>query len=121
MKIANPVAVLGEQAAVDYLKKKKYSIIDRNFRQGYGEIDIIALFDQTLVFIEVKTRSSGQFGNIRESITPWKLKTLTKTCEYYKLIHRSLPDRLRIDAIFVVVSQNNQIDSIEHVENITGF
>ena len=57
MKISNPTAVIGEDIAVNYLKKKGYKIIERNFRKGYGEIDIIALKKNVLVFVEVKTRT----------------------------------------------------------------
>jgi putative endonuclease len=50
MRIVNPIAVLGEEAACRYLKNKGYSILERNFRKSYGEIDIIAVFRETLVF-----------------------------------------------------------------------
>ena len=52
----------GEELATKYLRKRKYKIIKRNYRCPYGEIDIIALDGKSLVFIEVKTRSSTTFG-----------------------------------------------------------
>lgn len=121
MKIVNPVAKEGEDLAVDYLLKKGYKILDRNFRKGYGELDIIAIdpTTKTLVFIEVKTRTSDSFGSPLESITSWKLKTLIKTAQFYKITHRGLPESLRIDAISVELNYNGP--KIEHLQNITGF
>lgn len=119
MKIVNPIAVIGENLAVEYLRKKGYKIIDRNFRKRYGEIDIIALSGDTLVFIEVKTRKSLSYGMPLESITSRKLREITNTAEYYILTHSKLPKLLRIDAISVLLNKENNIDTIEHVENIS--
>lgn len=120
MRIANPTARLGEDAACNFLKKLGYKIIDRNFRVGYGEIDIIAIDNNVLVFVEVKTRSSDNFGTPFEAITPWKLRPLIRTAQFYKQTHKNLPDSLRIDAIGVKVI-GADIESIEHIKNITGF
>lgn len=124
MKIANPLAKRGEDKAVLFLNKKGYKIIERNFRKGYGEIDIIAVDkrdkNHILVFVEVKTRTSEQYGTPFESITPWKLKTLIKTAQFYKLIHKNLPDSMRIDALSVSIDSDGK-ELIEHLENITGF
>lgn len=119
MKIANPLAVKGEDIACDYLKKQGYKIIERNFRKGYGEIDIVALDGSVLVFVEVKTRTSDLFGPPLEAITPWKIRTLVKTAQYYKLLHSKLPDSLRLDAIGIDFFSGNS-PQIEHVKNITG-
>ena len=117
MKIVNPTAKKGEELAVSYLRKNGYKIIERNFRKGYGEIDIVAIHENTLVFIEVKTRTSNSFGSPLESITPWKLESLIKTAEFYKMIHPQLPDSLRIDAVSVILL-NGQVKNIEHIKNI---
>jgi putative endonuclease len=118
MKVADPVAKKGEDLASNYLKKKGYKIIERNFRQGYGEIDIIATHKDTLVFVEVKTRRNKSFGTPLESITPWKLKALVKTAMFYKSINPILPELLRIDALSVVLKKDGMFE-IEHVENIS--
>ncbi len=121
MKIVNPTAILGEDAAANFLKKKGYLILERNFRKGYGEVDIIGIKDNTLVFIEVKTRSSSYFGTPLEAITPRKLRILIRGANYYKyVLHPELPDDMRIDAVGVVV-KGQTIQSIEHVENISAF
>lgn len=119
MKISNPVAVLGENYAVTFLQKKGYKIIDRNYRKRYGEIDIIGLKNNTLVFFEVKTRKSSQYGTALEAITPWKLRELKRMAEFYSLTHPRLPQCLRIDAIGIYLNIENKVSTIEHVENIT--
>ena len=120
MKISNPLGVLGEDAACDYLVRKGYKIIERNWRKSHTEIDIIAIQGSTLVFVEVKARSSDSFGNPFESIPPWKVKNLVKTAQFYKLLNPKLPEDLRIDAVGVFV-ENGRIEKIEHLENISGF
>ena len=120
MKIVNPIAKLGEDKACEFLKKIGFKIIERNFRKGYGEIDIIAINKNTLVFVEVKTRTSSQFGTPLEAITYWKLKSIIKTAQFYKMVHPRLPDSLRIDAISVVL-HGGETEKIEHIKNISGF
>jgi len=122
MKISNPTARIGEGIAAKYLQNKGYKIIERNFRKGYGEIDIIVTYKgKLLVFVEVKTRKSTDFGDPLEAITYSKLKTLTKTAEFYKSLHRNLPQQLRIDAISILLNLENKVEKIEHIENISPF
>lgn len=125
MKIVNPTAKLGEDLACEYLKKLGFKILERNYRKTYGEIDIIALdssagSEQVLTFVEVKTRTSSQFGSPLESITPWKLRSLTKTAQYYKISHKNLPEALRIDAVAIEL-EGDKVAKIELTRNISGF
>ena len=120
MRISNPTAKFGEDKTCDYLKKLGFKIIERNFRKGYGEIDIIATHKDTLVFIEVKTRTSNQFGSPLEAITYWKLKAIIKTAQYYKMTHHNLPESLRIDAVAVILN-GQEVESIQLRKNISGF
>jgi len=120
VRIVNPTAKLGEDKACEYLKKLGFKILERNYRKTYGEIDIIALDKDVLSFIEVKTRTSDLFGSPLEAITPWKLKSLIKTAQYYKMTHPKLPEALRIDAVSVILN-SNKVEHIELMKNITGF
>ena len=120
MRIVNPTAILGENKACEYLRKIGFKILERNYRKSYGEIDIIALDHDVLAFIEVKTRTSNQFGSPLEAITYWKLKSLIKTAQYYKMTHPKLPEALRIDAVSVILN-GNEVQSIELTKNISGF
>lgn len=119
MKVVNPIALKGERIAALYLRNQGFKILECNFRKGYGELDIIATDKDTLVFIEVKTRTSSKYGNPLEAITFWKLKSLIKTAQYYKMTHQKLPDRLRIDAVSVTLIAG-QIKKIEHIKNISA-
>lgn len=126
MKIVNPTAKLGEDKACEYVKKNGFEIIERNFRKGYAEIDIIAIDysnqkEKILVFIEVKTRRSNSFGSPLEAITHWKLKSVIKLAQFYKFIHPNLPDNMRIDAVSVSLSTNSKVENIELIKNISGF
>ena len=74
-------------------------MIDRNFHSRFGEIDIIALKDGVLIFIEVKARWSAKFGKPEDAVTPQKLWKIGRTGEYYSLLHPDLPKKLRIDVV----------------------
>jgi putative endonuclease len=120
MYIPNPTARLGEEIAAKYLTKKGYKIVERNFRKGYGEIDIVSIHQNILVFVEVKTRSTSLYGGAIEAIAYHKLQKLIKTCQYYKMLHPKLPDAMRIDAILIDL-ENGEVENINHIENISGF
>lgn len=114
---------IGEDFAVELLKRNKYKIVERNFLIRGGEIDIIAIDSsdnvQALVFIEVKTRNSNEFGDPLEAITSWKLNSIIKTAEFYKSLYPKLPELLRIDAVSVIL-ENNKVKSYEIIKNITS-
>lgn len=109
----------GEETATKFLQKKGYSIIDRNFRSRNGEVDIVAVHDNTLIFIEVKTRTGSKFGEPAEAITYWKLRSLLNVAQYYKITHKNLPDAMRIDGVFIKFSFDGTMESIEHMQNIS--
>lgn len=73
----------GEEAAAAYLEKHGFKIVSRNFKGPSGEIDLIARDQETLVFIEVKGRSSLKFGTPRDAVTPLKQERLFSTADYY--------------------------------------
>ena len=110
----------GENLAASFLRKKGFKILERNFKARYGELDIIALEGDTLVFIEVKTRIGNHFGAPEEAITPWKLRELVKTAQFYSSLHPELPQRLRIDGVGIVLSpETHAMRSLSHTQNIT--
>lgn len=110
---------IGEDFAVSYLKRQGFRILTRNFRIRGGEIDIVAIDNDTLVFVEVKTRTSNEFGTPLEAIGYYKLRSLIKTAEFFKMKHNNLPELMRIDAVAVKVGQNNELLDVELVKNIS--
>lgn len=110
------IGKLGEDLAVGYLKHLGYKIIERNFRIRGGEIDIIAKDSDTLVYIEVKTRSSHNFGLPEESVLPYKIKFLERAAKLYRL-KRNISEQLeRIDVVSVDITKKDpQIKLIKNI------
>ncbi len=94
---------LGEDLAVKHIEAAGWKVVERNWRHPLGELDIIALDGRTAVAIEVKTRSSEDFGTPLEAITQEKLQRLRKLVLEWN--HRTKPNVLaiRVDAIAVLV------------------
>lgn len=111
---------LGEDAAVIFLKNQGFRIIDRNFQKRYGEIDIIAKDNHTLVFVEVKTRRGDKFGLPEDAINKWKVRSLIRSVEYYRLKKQKYDEAIRIDVVTVTLDEDDQILEIRHIRNITG-
>lgn len=110
----------GEDVATAYLTSHGYCIIQRNFRAGYGELDIIAIIDDTLVVVEVKTRTGRTYGLPIEAVTSRKLNEIVKTLQYYVLTHPGLPKQLRIDVIGIEMNHTKKVVHIDHQKNVTG-
>jgi putative endonuclease len=106
----------GEGAAVRYLKKKGYKIVGRRFRLLRGEIDILAYDGATLVFAEVKTRTSQAFGCPEESVTPAKQAQIRKIAQGYLAKHRLENAPCRFDVLSVMIGNDRQV-MIRHFEN----
>lgn len=110
---------IGETLACEYLLSHHYKVFERNFQKRYGELDIIAVKDSTLVIVEVKTRIGRRFGLPEESVTPRKLAEVKQTALYYKLLHPELPDRMRIDVIAIELDTDETLKAFRHLENVT--
>ncbi|MDP3973713.1 MAG: YraN family protein [Candidatus Daviesbacteria bacterium] len=115
-----PAGNYGEDLACEYLKQQGYKILDRNYRIRGGEIDIVAKDGDYLVFVEVKSRWSHEYGPPSESMTPWKIKHLLKTAQFYvqKINWGEKPYRLDFVSIDFAEDKNNP--KIELIKNITS-
>lgn len=106
----------GEDEAAKYLKSKNYRIIERNFTCKQGEIDIIATDGEYLVFVEIKARTSNEYGLPSESVTQTKIKHMLKAIRYY-LYKRNLENEdIRIDVIEIYVRGDKYY--INHIKQI---
>ncbi|NNE32036.1 MAG: endonuclease, partial [Winogradskyella sp.] len=83
MATHNELGKKGEQLAVDFLLKNNYNIMARNYRFDKAEVDIIAQKEDILAIVEVKTRSSVDFGNPQDFVKPKQIKNLVKAVDEY--------------------------------------
>lgn len=101
-----------EKKAQEYLTEKGYQILECNFRNRSGEIDIIAKDGEYLCFIEVKYRTSNTFGNPLEAVDFRKQNQIRRTAQYYLMKHR-LNDRM--PCRFDVIAFEGEV--VTHLEN----
>ena len=103
-----------EQAALDYLQRAGLTLVERNFSCKGGEIDLIMRDGAGLVFVEVRSRSSAQFGGALASITPAKVKKLQHAAQVY-LAQFKVSPACRFDAVL------SEAGKIEWIKNIIGY
>ena len=108
---------IGESLAVNYLKTNNYKILQTNYKNKIGEIDIIAKEKDVLVFIEVKTRMSLNFGMPREAITKNKVFKIKNTAISY-LKHNNLLEKISVRFDCIEVFGDNIDSKINHIKNI---
>ena len=97
----NELGKKGEQLAVDFLVENGYDIVERNYRFNKAEVDIIAQKKDILAIIEVKTRSTADFGNPQDFVKPKQIKNLVKAVDEYVTVN-SLDVEVRFDIIAIV-------------------
>jgi putative endonuclease len=107
------IGKLGEDLAAKYLTKNGYKIITKNYRTRDGEIDLVCQKDNLLVMVEVKTRTNARFGYPEESIDNQKLNKIINTTWHYINQHH-LKLRWQIDAISLIINQENQVVELKH-------
>ena len=114
---------LGEDEAARHLERLGHSILDRNFRTRYGELDVVSSTGECLVFCEVKTRTlGGRRGpsTALEAIGPAKRRRLRLMArEWFRARsgHERFPGRVRFDAVGVVLDARRQLVALDHVED----
>lgn len=104
----NDLGKLGEELAVEFLQKNGYEILDKNWTFQKAEIDIIAKIGNTLAVIEVKTRSSLDFGLPQDFVKPKKIQLLVKAVNEY-VISNDLDVEVRFDIIAITASNTNSL------------
>ena len=105
---------LGEDLAVNYLINKGYQILERNWRSGHKEIDIIALDGDTLVAVEVKTRKSNTYGEPDTAVGAMKQQMLIWAADAY-VRYKNLDVEVRFDIVSIVITDTGE--HIEHIED----
>lgn len=107
----------GERAAVRFLKKEHFRIIARQYRNQFGEIDIIAMDGPQIVFVEVKTRQSTNAGQPHEAVDRRKQQKLTKIALAWLRKHKPLEQSARFDVISIVWPDDAAGPTIEHFKH----
>lgn len=110
----NELGKFGEEFAVDFLQRNGYEVLETNWTFDKAEIDIIAQKDNVLAIVEVKTRSSTDFGLPQDFVNQKKIKLLVKATNEYVVSHKLDVD-IRFD-IIAIHKENGQFH-IEHIEN----
>lgn len=105
---------IGEDLALSFLIQNGYKILEKNFRTNFGEIDIIAQKRNTIVFIEVKTRTSIKYGYPYEAVNYRKQQKIKKVSQSYIKLNNLRNFQYRFDIIEVFINGNYKINHIEN-------
>ena len=107
----------GETLGAKYLRNKGYRLVERNYKTGEGEIDLVMISPvNVLVFVEVKTRRTRHFGAAVESVTPVKIARIRRTAEHFLLEHEVFSEyHCRFDVLGIEC--RGDLYHIEHIED----
>ncbi len=108
------LGIQGEETAANYLAAQGYQILERNWRFGKDEIDIIAEYDNFLVIVEVKTRSSSFYGNPEEAVDEQKQRLLVNAANEY-VLQKEIDLEVRFDIFSIIIESGKQ--TINHIED----
>lgn len=104
----------GEIIAKENLLQKGYLVLEQNYRWGKGEIDLICKKEQTLVFVEVKTRQTSYFGEPYQAVTRQKQKQIIKVANQY-IMEGNIGLDVRFDVVSIIL--NSKRKAVNHIEN----
>lgn len=110
----NDLGKKGEKLAVEYLENLGYKILTRNYRFQKAEVDIIAQIEQTLIVVEVKTRSTSDFGDPQGFVKPKQIQSLVKAINHFVEIEQ-VDAEVRFDIIAVIIGKSGT--KIEHIQD----
>ena len=110
----NDLGKKGEQLAVDFLQQKGFTILERNYRFQKAEVDIIIQKENLICAVEVKTRSTPEFGNPQDFVKPKQIQQLVKVMDFY-INENNLDVELRFDIVAII--KNKFGTQIEHLED----
>ena len=111
------LGAMGEAVALRHLEACGYQVLETNYRCRWGEVDIVTVHDDTIVFVEVRTRRNLSYGTPEESLSRKKIDRLIATAQTYM---QACPDpqaHWRIDLISVRVGTKGEIEEMSHLEN----
>ncbi len=112
--------VIGERIAAEYLELNGYTILERNFRSGRCEIDLIVRDGECLAFVEVKTRRSRSFGGAVDAVPPWKVSHIKRAARRYLSgsERRTGIREYRFDLVAIDVDRVESVMMLRHIRGI---
>ena len=110
------LARIGEEHAARYLRSRGYRIVERNYRGAGAEVDIVAEHRGTLVFVEVKARSSDEYGAPREAVTWWKQHRIARAAACYVALREGRERVMRFDVVEVFLTPEGRVGKVEVIE-----
>ena len=111
------IGEFGESLARDYLISKGYRILNMNYRNRFGEIDIVCMNKDLLIFCEIKSRYSNSFGFPIESVTYYKQNQIIKLSKLYSMSKKYFDYNIRYDIIEIIFNNWNSSYIINHIED----
>lgn len=119
MAAHNELGQWGEEVAANYLESKGYRILERDWKSGHRDLDIIARTANEVVFVEVKTRRTREFGNPFEAVDYRKRRNLLAAINQY-VRYRRIDMPFRLD-IISIIAEDMSHPEIEHIEDVQMF
>jgi putative endonuclease len=114
MATHNDLGKKGEDIAIEYLLKKGHHIIARNYRHEKAEVDIISSHQATIIFTEVKARSTDRYGYPEEAVNAKKKEKLREAMDHY-LTENDIKEESRFDIISIVINKSGT--EVHHIED----
>jgi putative endonuclease len=105
----NDTGLLGEKMAIEYLLKKGFSILHQNWRHSHWEVDVIASLNNTLHFIEVKTRRTQKFGYPEDDVSKKKIENLINASEEYQFLNPQWK-LIQFDVLSISILKNKPVE-----------
>ena len=118
MTYQKKIGNIGEKIAAEFLLERGYRLIDQQYTTRYGELDLVMDDSGSVVFVEVKTRTTDTFGLPENSITTEKLEKIQKAGLLWLQAHPERNDFWRIDVIAVILDHQNSVKDVQHFINV---
>ncbi|MCF7845493.1 MAG: YraN family protein [Candidatus Pacebacteria bacterium] len=112
------VGIRGEDVACRYLQENGFQVLERNYKTKYVEMDLVALKDDEVVFVEVRTKTGERFGSPEETIKKDKIRRLKRGAVGYAQ-RKNYEGQYRIDLICVVLNNQGEVERVTHYEDIS--
>ncbi len=120
MAAHNELGTWGEQMAAAFLVEKGYVIVERDWKSGHRDIDIIAVDEDTVVFVEVKTRRNRVFGEPEDAVGYMKMRNLRAAINHY-VHYKNLKQEIRFDVISIIGTPESEMPEINHFVDVPMY